>query len=37
LTTPSHHTPGFYLDESGFTLGVRVMSYFAVDYLGLKK
>jgi amidohydrolase len=37
LTTPSHHTPGFYLDESGFTLGVRVMSYFVVDYMGMKK
>lgn len=35
--TPSHHTPDFYIDEGGFVLGVRVMSYFAVDYLGLNK
>jgi amidohydrolase len=37
LKTPSHHTPDFYLDESGFKLGVRVMSYFVVDYMGMKK
>ncbi|MDA0313703.1 MAG: amidohydrolase [Bacteroidetes bacterium] len=35
--TPSHHSPDFYLDESGFVLGVRVMSYFVVDYMGMKK
>jgi len=35
--TPSHHTPGFYIDEGGFTLGVRVMSYFVVDYMGQEK
>lgn len=35
--TPSHHTPDFYIDESGFVLGVRVMSYFVVDYMGAKK
>ena len=35
--TPSHHTPDFYIDESGFVLGMRVMSYFVVDYLGMKK
>ncbi|NVJ85049.1 MAG: amidohydrolase [Algoriphagus sp.] len=34
--TPSHHTPDFYLDESGFILGLRVMSYFVVDYIGMK-
>ena len=32
--TPSHHTPGFYIDEGGFTLGVRTLSYFVVDYMG---
>lgn len=37
LKTPSHHTPDFYLDESGFTLGVRTLSYFVVDYMGMKK
>ncbi|TFV93567.1 amidohydrolase [Algoriphagus kandeliae] len=34
--TPSHHTPDFYIDESGFILGLRVMSYFVVDYMGMK-
>jgi amidohydrolase len=33
--TPSHHTPDFYIDESGFILGLRVMSYFVVDYMGM--
>ena len=28
-----HHTPDFYIDESGMKLGVRAMSYLAVDYL----
>ena len=37
LKTPSHHTPDFYLDESGFTLGVRALSYLVVDYMGMKK
>lgn len=35
--TPSHHTPDFYIDEGGFVLGMRVMSYFVVDYMGAKK
>jgi hypothetical protein len=25
------------LDESGFTLGVRALSYLVVDYMGMKK
>ncbi|GMQ26310.1 M20 family metallopeptidase [Algoriphagus sp. oki45] len=37
LKTPSHHTPDFYLDESGFILGVRALSYLTVDYMGMKK
>jgi amidohydrolase len=37
LKTPSHHTPDFYLDESGFVLGVRALSYLVVDYMGMKK
>lgn len=28
-----HHTPDFYIDESGFGLGVRSMAQLAVDYL----
>lgn len=35
--TPSHHTPDFYIDEGGFLLGMRVLSYFVVDYMGMKK
>ncbi len=37
LTTPSHHTPDFYLEESGFKVGVKALSYFVVDYMGMKK
>jgi amidohydrolase len=33
LEAASHHTPDFYLDESGFILGVRALSHLAVDYL----
>lgn len=29
----SHHTPDFYIDESGMKLGVEVMTRLAVDYL----
>ncbi len=28
-----HHTPGFYVDESGMLLGVKTMSQLAIDYL----
>ena len=37
LSTPSHHTPGFYIDEGGFVLGMRTLSYFVVDYMGKNK
>lgn len=30
---PSHHTPDFYLDESGFKLGVRTMCNLVLDYM----
>ncbi|TFV96103.1 amidohydrolase [Algoriphagus kandeliae] len=33
LTTPSHHTPDFFIDESGFILGVKALSYFTVDFM----
>ncbi len=29
----AHHTPDFYIDESGLTLGVKVMSQLTIDYL----
>lgn len=35
-TAPSHHTPDFYLDESGFVLGVKALSQLAVDYLEMQ-
>ena len=34
--TPSHHTPGFYIDESGMITGVRTMLNLAVEYLNKK-
>jgi len=27
------HTPDFYIDESGMTLGVPAMSYLVIDYM----
>ncbi len=35
--TPSHHTPDFYIDEDAFVLGVRALSYLAVDYMEMAK
>lgn len=35
-TTADHHTAGFVLDESGFTLGVKTLATLAADYLGQK-
>jgi len=36
-TTAPHHTAGFMLDESGFTLGVKTLATLAADYLAMKK
>ncbi len=33
----SHHTPDFYIDESGFITGVKAMLDLTVDYMYLKK
>lgn len=30
---PSHHTPDFYIDESGMPLGVRALTMLTVDYM----
>ncbi len=30
---PAHHTPDFYIDESGMKLGVETLSQMALDYL----
>ncbi len=31
----SHHTPEFFIDESGFLVGMKAMLYVAVDYLNM--
>ncbi|SNC76407.1 carboxypeptidase Ss1. Metallo peptidase. MEROPS family M20D [Hymenobacter gelipurpurascens] len=36
-TTADHHTAGFKLDESGFTLGVRTLATLATDYLEMNQ
>lgn len=33
---PSHHTPDFYIDESGMELGVRAFCHLVLDYFGKK-
>ncbi len=35
-TSASHHTPDFFLDESGFKTGVVAMTNLVLDYLDLK-
>ncbi|MFD2786127.1 amidohydrolase [Hymenobacter rubripertinctus] len=35
-TTAPHHTAGFFIDESGLTLGVRTLATLALDYLSSK-
>lgn len=30
---PSHHTPDFYIDESGFVLGIKTMANLTLDYM----
>ena len=37
LKAPSHHTPDFYLDESGFVLGVKLLANLTLDYMAIKK
>jgi amidohydrolase len=37
LKAPSHHTPDFYIDESGFKLGVRAICDLVVDYMSSTK
>ncbi|MEP6583192.1 MAG: amidohydrolase [Ginsengibacter sp.] len=36
-TAPSHHTPDFFIDESGFTLGVKALANLTVDYMSMYK
>jgi amidohydrolase len=37
LNTPSHHTPDFFIDESGFKTGVQALSNLVVDYMEMEK
>jgi amidohydrolase len=33
ITAPSHHTPDFFIDESGLTLGVKALMNLTLDYM----
>jgi amidohydrolase len=33
----SHHTPDFFIDESGFVLGVNALTNLTLDYMNMKK
>lgn len=33
LTAPSHHTPDFFIDDSGLLLGVKALSNLTLDYM----
>lgn len=37
LKAPSHHTPDFFIDESGFVLGVKALTNLTLDYMAMKK
>ena len=37
LKAPSHHTPDFFIDESGFTLGVKTLVNLTLDYMNKSK
>jgi amidohydrolase len=34
-TAPAHHTPDFFIDEGGFTLGVKALCNLTLDYMGM--
>jgi amidohydrolase len=36
LTAPAHHTANFYIDESGFSLGVKALCNLTLDYMASK-
>ncbi len=36
LKAPSHHTPDFFIDESGFVLGIKALSNLTLDYMSGK-
>ncbi len=35
LDAAPHHTPDFYIDESGFVTGVKAMTQLTLDYMGM--
>lgn len=37
MKAPSHHTPDFFIDESGFALGVNALANLTLDYMAMKK
>ena len=37
LTAAGHHTPDFFIDESGLKLGVRTLCKLTLDYMEMKK
>lgn len=37
LKAPSHHTPDFFIDESGFTLGIKALADLTIDYMNKSK
>jgi amidohydrolase len=36
VNVAAHHTPDFYLDESGFSLGVKAFCNLTLDYMNRK-
>lgn len=36
-TSGPHHTPDFYIDESGFTTGIKAFCHLVLDYMNSKK
>ncbi len=36
-TAASHHTPDFFIDESGLSLGVKALTNLTIDYMDMKK
>ncbi len=36
LLAPPHHTPDFYIDESGFTTGIKALCRLALDYMNMR-
>jgi amidohydrolase len=37
VKAPAHHTPDFFIDESGFTLGVKALCNLTIDYMNAAK